>query len=271
MTWANNSYTRYLKYITMSLKERSNFRIDFFIRLATGFISSYARVVVWVVILGANTAAISADLASHTIQYMIMTGFLLVIVYSGPRDAIFQRIQDGSIGRDLLYPVSLPVTLYFQALGDAFFGLLVRGMPTLVVLSLLFSIRWTVSPVGIVLFIVFALIGFTINFFISRIVEMAAFWVYEVRGLDYIHSAVREFFAGGFIPLWFYPMWILPVVNFLPFRNIVYTPIAFFLGTYGLHDAPRHLSVSLGWCAVFGVVAMLVWRAGIKETVINGG
>ncbi|MCL2527247.1 MAG: ABC-2 family transporter protein [Defluviitaleaceae bacterium] len=269
MTWKGN--LRYLRYISMSLKERSNFRIDFFIRLATGFISSYARVAVWVVVLSANAGAIGSDLAQQTIQYMVLSGFLFVIIYSGPRNAIFQRIQDGSIARDLLYPVSLPVTLYWQNIGDAVFGVLVRGIPTLVILSILFNISWAISPIGLGLFIAFTLLGFTINFFISRIVEMAAFWVYEISGLEYIYNAVREFFAGGFIPLWFYPMWILPVVNFLPFRNIVYTPIAFLLGTYGLADAPRHLVISLTWCVFFGVLAMLVWRAGIKKTEINGG
>jgi ABC-type uncharacterized transport system permease subunit len=31
------------------------------------------------------------------------------------------------------------------------------------------------------------------------------------------------------------------------------------------------MAIDLGWCAFFTVTAALIWRAGIKKTVINGG
>jgi ABC-2 type transport system permease protein len=257
-------YKRYLSYITMSLKERSNFRIDFFIRLTTSFISSYARVAVWVVIIGADA------MAHQTIRYMVLMSAASSIIYSYS-GSVFQRIQDGDIARDLLYPVSFPVTLFWRALGSSFAGLLQHGLPTMVVLTLLLDIQWSFSAVQILLFVIFSLTGFALNFFITKIVDMAAFWLYEIRGLQYIMDAVQSFFAGGFIPLWFYPAWILPVIDWLPFKYTMYVPLAFALGELAPSEAWFYLALCGGWCVAFGVLMTVVWRAGVKKTVINGG
>ena len=95
-----------LKYITMILKERTNFRIEFFIFLLTGFFSSYAHVAIWMVISSVQN---SAD-AAQTIRYIVMSGFVSGITAARERDTVFRRVQNGDIARELLFPHSFPPT-----------------------------------------------------------------------------------------------------------------------------------------------------------------
>jgi ABC-type uncharacterized transport system permease subunit len=91
----------------MTLKERTNFRVDFFIYLVTGFFSSYAHVAIWIVIMTAG-AAVDPETVTRTIQYIILTGFVADFLGAPDRDPVFVKVQSGDIARELLYPVSLP-------------------------------------------------------------------------------------------------------------------------------------------------------------------
>jgi ABC-2 type transport system permease protein len=259
----------YREYISMVLKERTNFRIDFFIFLVTGFFSSYAHVAIWTVIM----AAASADPAavSRTIQYIVLTGFVAGFINAPDRDPVFTRVQNGDIARELLYPVSFPLTVFARGLGNSLFRSLFNGLLTILVMSLIFRISWRIGPEQLALFIIFLSLGFLIQFLISFQVDMLAFWVYETTALHYIKESVVEFFSGRLVPLWFYPPWILGLLDVLPFKSTVYVPIAFLIGELPLSAVPVELGKSLAWCALFTFTASLMWRAGLRKTVINGG
>lgn len=256
-----------VKNILMVLKERTNFRVDFFIYLVTGFFSSYAHVAIWMVIV----AATDPVLAASTIRYIVLTGFMAGIIYAPDRDPVFKRVQNGDIARELLYPVSFPGTIFARALGNAVFRALFNGLVTLVVMTLIFSISWHIEAERLALFVLFLFLSFTLHFLISFQVDMLAFWVYETTALHYIKSAVLDFFSGRLIPLWFYPAWIMGAVNLLPFRSIIYVPIALLIGEIPLAAVPLEFLKILGWLGFFALTAALMWRAGVRKTVINGG
>ncbi|MDR3193217.1 MAG: ABC-2 family transporter protein [Treponema sp.] len=259
----------YGQYILMVLKERANFRIDFCIFLITGFFSSYAHVAIWMVIM----AAVSADPAavSRTIQYIVLTGFVADFINAPDRDPVFIRVQNGDIARELIYPVSFPLTVLSRGLGNSLFRSLVNGLLTILVMSLIFRISWRIGPEQLVLFVLFLSLGFLIQFLISFQVDMLAFWVYETTALHYIKGSVVDFFSGRLVPLWFYPPWILGLLDILPFKSIVYVPIAFLIGELPLSAVPAEFGKSLAWCVFFTLTASLMWRAGVRKTVINGG
>jgi ABC-2 type transport system permease protein len=260
----------YGKFALMMLKERTNFRIDFFIYLFTGFFSSYAHVAIWVVIMasGGDTGALAA---SRTIRYIVLSGFVSTFLSAPDRDPVFSRVQNGDIARELIYPVSLPGTIFARGIGSALFRALFNGLITLIVMSLVFRISWVIEPARLALSLAFLFLGFVISFLISFQVDMLAFWVYETTALHYIKDAVAGFFSGRLIPLWFYPPWLLEALNLLPFKNTVYVPVAFLIGELPLSAAPARLAISLGWGCFFTLTAALLWRAGVRKTVINGG
>jgi ABC-2 type transport system permease protein len=189
----------YGKFLLMVLKERTNFRIDFFLYLVTGFFSSYAHVAIWMVIMGSS----DKETLTRTIQYIVLTGFVAGFISAPERDPIFNRVQNGDIARELLYPVSLPLSIFARGLGNALFRALFNGFLTLIVVSLIFHISWYLEPARVILFLLFLLLAFAINLLIAFQVDMLAFWVYETTALHYIREAVTDFFSGRLIPLWF--------------------------------------------------------------------
>ena len=260
-------FLAYRKYILMILKERMNFRIDFFIYLVTGFFSSYAHVAIWFVI----TAAVDPAVAAKTIQYIVLSGFVGAFISAPDRDPVFIRVQNGDIARELLYPVSFPLTVFARGMGSAVFRALFNGLITLIIMSVIFRISWRIEEGRLAFFILFLVLGFVLQFLISFQVDMLAFWVYETTALHYVKEAVLGFFSGRLIPLWLYPAWIMGVLNFLPFRNIVYVPIAMLIGEIPAAAVPGELLRSLGWIVFFTITSSLLWQSGVRKTVINGG
>jgi ABC-2 type transport system permease protein len=265
------SFPAYGKFVLMVLKERTNFRIDFFLYLITGFFSSYAHVAIWIVIMASGDGAPDTVAVNRTIQYIVLTGFVSGFINGPERDPVFNRVQSGDIARELLYPVSFPLAVFARGLGNSVFRALFNGLLTLIVMSLIFRLSWQIEPARLGLFVLFLLPGFLISLLISFQVDMLAFWVYETTALHYIKEAVADFFSGRLIPLWFYPPWIMGALDLLPFKSTVYVPIAFLIGELPLSAAPFQFMVSLGWCCFFTFTAALLWRSGVRKVEINGG
>jgi ABC-2 type transport system permease protein len=77
--------------------------------------------------------------------------------------------------------------------------------------------------------------------------------------------------GGELIPLSLFPPWLERLVEALPFAAIFSTPLSIYVGTIGPADYARALGIQVLWIAVFAGIAAIVWRAGARRIVVQGG
>jgi ABC-2 type transport system permease protein len=262
---------KYLKNYLISIQDNFNYRIDFLIRLVTGFLFSYAIVAMWYVITDVNSGQLDAITIANTIKYMILASLFNEMLNSISGGDITQKVQTGDISRQLLYPVSFPATLFFQCLGKATATLITRSIPTLLILTLIYQPAWNLHPVNLLILLITGLAGFYISFMVVIWVDMISFWWVETFYFQMIRGSIIGFFSGGLVPLWFYPDWLLKVMEFLPFKYIIYVPIAAYLGHIRLDELPRYLLIYFVWICLTTAVTYMIWQAGKKKVCIHGG
>jgi ABC-2 type transport system permease protein len=261
----------YLKVFLLSVQENLTFRIDFLIRFFTSFIQSYASVAIWYAIATTNIIQLSDIQISDTIKYMILTTGFLDIYLIIPWNEISEKVSKGTIDRDLLYPVFLPLNILCKCLGLSFVALLTRVIPTLIILSVFFWITWSFSLLTVGLFFFGIIMGYFIYFLLNLLVDLLSFWLLETFSLQNIRIAIVLFLSGIYIPLWYYPDWLLSILDYLPFKFIIYVPIAFYLEKITLLDYLRQLGIVSIWILIFGIICLLLWNRGTKKVVAHGG
>ena len=91
------------------------------------------------------------------------------------------------------------------------------------------------------------------------------------QGISQLLPAAVYVFSGMIIPVPLFPEWAQRILDFLPFRGLVDTPIRLYLG----HIPPSQLWSVLGhqllWVLAFVALGRWLLARGVRRLVVQGG
>lgn len=203
-----------------------------------------------------------------TLWYMVMTEAILI---SAPRfeGRIDDEIKSGSIAYLITRPCHYILYHLSYALGETvplFFLTFGAGWATCRFLVGPAPVAaWSVPFVGalvVLAFLLYALLSFC--------VALSAFWFEEATPFFWVlHKCL--FIGGGLLlPLDFLPGWLRQILDFLPFKSILYSPAkAFVHGSWEFIGAQFLWQIL--WIAIFLAIAFSLFGNGMKKLQIHGG
>jgi len=86
-----------------------------------------------------------------------------------------------------------------------------------------------------------------------------------------ISGTVVQLLSGFIMPLALLPDWFVSLANLTPFPSMINTPVEIYLGTVQGVQVSNTLFIQLVWLVLLVVAGDLVFRAGIRRLVIQGG
>jgi ABC-2 type transport system permease protein len=154
-------------------------------------------------------------------------------------------------------------------LGQNMFAFLFQLLPILAVGVIFVGMDFP-SPMNLLFFLLTMINAIIISFQINYIIGLVVFWY--LRGWQAnIIWMLNRLFSGAYIPLWFFPSFLVTMSNFLPFRLYYFVPISIYLGKLTPLDCLYAFLQQFAWMVVLYGLIMLVWQAAIKKLVIQGG
>lgn len=214
-------------------------------------------------------------LAGYTMEQMttyVILSRMLSSQFGGGINAEFAEwVYDGTIGIELLRPVSLFVTLFSKRVGEFLFFVLFKGIPVTI---LCFFLLGGVTPAGGVNFVLFLLsvcISIVIMFFFEFMVGLCSFYTLSYFGLGFCKSALLSILSGGIVPLFLFPEGVAKVLNLMPFAGMVSVPVNLYLGRYEIRQALSYIGLQVLWVVILGAMAMAFYAHVIKKVVVQGG
>lgn len=203
--------------------------------------------------------------------YVWLSQALLAPIEAFGTREVSQRVHQGDIAVDLLRPVDLLSLHYAQKLGRAAFLLLARGIPPLVVGALVTGLALPEQPLSYLLGALSLLLAITVAFLADMMVNLAAFWLVETRGLTVVYNATMNLLSGFLIPIVWFPDWLLAIARATPFPSMIQTPIDTLSGRVPPAEALGLIGVQIGWTAVLALAAWAMLRAGTRSLEVQGG
>ena len=89
--------------------------------------------------------------------------------------------------------------------------------------------------------------------------------------MQILRKAVIQIFSGIIAPITLFPMWFQKLSNYLPFKELIYTPINIWLGEVSYSEIIFVIIKQILWGIILYMIAQKFFKHAIKNITINGG
>jgi ABC-2 type transport system permease protein len=258
----------YIALASRAMAREATYRFDVFGSVASVLVRLYLLKMVWTALYAHNVSP--SELPLHAIITYSAVALLMGLVMDIDQTrALHDRLHDGSIVTDFLKPISVPLGFFADGTGEVLFhaALIVPSL----ILALLFVHIDVPSAATVVVFALSFILGYLVGFWINFILNCSAFWTLEVSGVQLIVTWLTDLLGGEIIPLVIFPVVLQKIVFVLPFAAMFSTPLLIYVGVIPPAGWPAALGVQLAWALGLGGLATLLWRAGARRIVVQGG
>jgi len=266
---------KYWHVINIGLQNNLTYRFNFLARTLFGFIPLTAVLLLWRTIY--STKGGGATVSDYTLAQMIFYYLIVAVVdaltaVNEDDWQIAADIKDGNISQFLLKPVDY---LWFRLclfLSGRLTYMAVAFIP--LTLFILYLREYFVAPANWATFGLFLVsLGLTalLQFFMSYMMAMLAFWVLEVSTFIFILYAFEYIASGHLFPLDILPPALERALYFTPFPYQLYFPVGIYMGKTTGAALAHGFAMQLFWVVLAFCAARFAWQRGIKKYAAVGG
>ncbi len=202
-----------------------------------------------------------------TLTYYIL--LILVVTLTNAWGGYFLSLDilQGNIVKELMKPFSPFWNHILNNLVEKVIKLMIP-LPLFILILWFFPQVFTPSLFEPRLWPIFLLsiaLAMSLGFAFDIIFGVLAFWLEDVQQIRHYKETLQIITSGTLIPIAVMPAKIQAVVNVLPFRSIISTPIEILLGR--LHDTAllSALSLQIAWLAITIIILYVLWHRGLKR------
>ena len=205
------------------------YRFDFFLRASSILILMYGVRWLWITLYTQRPGAFGVSL-EQMVTYGVLSMAIVNLFFTGPPYYMAQQVRTGAIDLDLLKPWDFHFHMLARSTGEMLFRVFVLALPGMLVGYFLFDLELPANAQSGLLFLVALFLGYLVSFHLDYLLGLLAFASIEIHSIDWVVHATSRFFSGQFIPLWLFPGVLGTLANLLPFRGILFTPLAIYTG-----------------------------------------
>ena len=266
---------KYWHAINIGFQNNLTYRFNFLARTLFGFIPLMAILFLWRKIYegkGEGASISTFTLTEMTTYYLIVTIVDALTAVNEDDWQIAADIKDGNISQFLLKPVDYLWFRFCLYLSGRITYLMVAFVP--IALLIFFLRDYFELPVDwptLALFSLSLVLTALLQFFISYMMAMLAFWVLEVSTFIFIVYAFEYIASGHMFPLDILPPVIKEALFLTPFPYQLYLPVGIYMGKVTGSQLTQGLMMQAGWVIAAYCLARFAWYRGIRKYAAVGG
>jgi ABC-2 type transport system permease protein len=255
---------KYFDFFKNSFKEQLAYRSDILMILVSRTFSLTIFVYLWLSIYSQGET-IGDYALPELISYYIFVSLLDVTVLS--IDVGWWAGDDirlGEFTNYLLQPISYFWSKFSGALAKTIFNTLIFS--TAFLLVAVFAKKYITlpsDPERIFAFLLFSALAFILYFLFSYLIGITAFWIADIKGLNFSMRTVSMMLSGGLAPLTIFPPLFQKIANCLPFKYFSWYPVALAVGKADFSTA--ELAKAAAWITLLGICAYVFYSMGVKK------
>lgn len=253
----------------MQFKQYNIYKSNFYLFTLNRIVEVVVYIFVWQAIYNQT-----GDAGGFTISQMV-TYYILVISFSsiaiwGINEDIAHSIRNGQINKELLNPISYFKYYFGVNLGELAFATVI-GIATFIICSFFWKLTLPTSIMSFVLCIFVMILGVPITFFIQMIVGTVGFYTNSIWGMEILRKATIQIFSGIIAPITLFPLWFQELSKWLPFKELIYTPVNIWLGNIDINEIFFIIIKQIVWGVILYFIAKTFFNHAVKNITINGG
>ncbi|MFW6598075.1 ABC transporter permease [Propionibacteriaceae bacterium Y2011] len=261
----------YLHLVASEFRRQATYRLALAAGVFTNGVFGLLRAgVMLAAVAGAGGMAGGYD-RDDAIAYVLWGQALIGAIPLWSWSEVATRVRTGDIAVDLARPMDLQLYWWCRDLGRAGMQFLGRGIPILLIGTLLLPVVWPTAPRTYLLGLASLLLGLAVNFVARYGMNLISMWTLDVAGYMIAYGLLVQLLSGFFVPVGFFPPFLQAIAHNSPFPSMYQTPIDLLTGRVDGVDALRLLAVQVGWLLVLLVITRVAQHFGTRKLVIQGG
>lgn len=262
----------YIKFIAKSFQKQIAYKVEYFVGLVNGFLYVFVFTSLWNAIYSfSNQKQLQTSFTKSSIISYAVFAMVIKISFTMDDQITTRKIRTGNLVTDLIKPINYFYLTLSECIGQTLFHAFARGLPVLVLSLIVFDIKMPGEVSNYILLIVSCLMGYFILFMINYLIGLLAFWFVETFSFQLMKYGLYALFSGGIIPIDFFPAEVQPVMNFLPFKYILYIPTCLFLGRFDNKTICVSMLGQAVWVIFLLILSKIAWDKAMKKLIIHGG
>jgi ABC-2 type transport system permease protein len=221
--------------------------------------------------IAAAGGAIAGYDAQQGASYAWLTQGLIATVALFGWSELAERIRTGDIAVDLARPVDLQASRLASDLGRAAFMLVPRGLPPVLIGVLFFDVGLSPHPALYALAPLSIALAVAVSFACRFLVNLAAFWLLDLRGVLTLYMVASNVLAGLIVPVHWFPGWMRAIADASPFPSMLQAPVDVLSGRDAGWQALETVGVQVLWLVVVLLLGRVVLRRALRRLVVQGG
>jgi len=217
----------------------------------------------------AGQAVVAGFTITMMIWYLLMTESIVTSSPSLVKD-VNKEIQSGEIA----YQLNKPYGYISYHLAKVMSYRLIGFITTFVIGS--FLVFFLVGgldnfkPILIPFLVITILLALILDFFMIMCLALLAFWLEDTTSFKWIYDKIVFTLGGMLIPLEIFPKWLASISYVMPFSFVAYHPAKLFVN-FDLMSFFNVVGMQISYAIIFGVLALMIYKMGIRRVNINGG
>lgn len=181
------------------------------------------------------------------------------------------EIRDGTLSAKLLRPIHPIVSLAADHISAVPMRALVISPVVAILLAVARDRLLRHDPLLIAVFGASLAGAWLLIFFTMVLMGSLAFFFDSAMGVFELWLGVHAILSGYLVPLEVLPGWLRRAADVLPFRFMLAFPVDNLVGLMSRRQALLALGAQWGYVLLFAVLALRVWRAGLRRFAAFGG
>ena len=120
-------------------------------------------------------------------------------------------------------------------------------------------------------FLLTCALGFLVTVAFFMLVYALTFFTISPSGLRILITSVIEFFAGGIIPLPFFPDGLRAFMELLPFASMQNVPLRIYSGSMNAPEMQRAIFLQVFWLIVLVLLGKALCARAMRRVTLQGG
>jgi len=262
--------TNFLAYAKLQFKTSFVYRLQFMASIIISPLTLVLYYFMWQSVFANTTGDVLGYTFPEMIKYYVISMIIGHFIYNAVGNKMQEKIIYGDLNQDLLKPVSIFMQFLAKELSERGFAFIAEVIPVFVISFVFFKLTLP----HITLLLVFALtvfFAFMINFLLSFLIGLLAFWVKNIQSVQWLTFIFIRFLSGEFIPLEFIGYRFLEISKILPFYYLRYGPIQVFLGKFSQAELFTFILIQTAWIISLYLLIRIAWHFSLKKFGAEGG
>lgn len=201
------------------------------------------------------------------LTYILGVSILSALVLASRSIDVGGQISTGELSNLLLKPLNYFRYWFFKDLSDKLVNIGFAAIELfLLYLILRPSIILPSSFSQILIFLIVAILGMLLYFYLSFLISLTTFWYVEHNGWParFLFRVLVMFVAGWLFPLDIFPEKIFSFIKFLPTSYLLFFPMQLWLGRLSTGLIAQGIALSIFWIFALKYLTKILWKKGLR-------